>query len=41
MPEEAIYKEDLYFRTCLQKDTVAQGRRALGAGLEVSRSHNG
>jgi len=41
MPEEAICKEELYFRMCLRKDTVAGGRRAPGAGLEVSRSRNG
>jgi len=40
MPEEAIYKEELYFRMCLRKDTVAGGRRAPGASLEVSKSYN-
>jgi hypothetical protein len=28
MPEEAICKEELYFRMCLRKDTVVGGRRA-------------
>jgi len=41
MPEEAIYKEELYFRMCLRKDTVARGRHAPGAGSKVSRSRNG
>jgi hypothetical protein len=41
MPEEAICKEELYFRMCLQKDTVAGGKHAPRAGLEVSKSRNG
>jgi len=41
MPEEAIYKEELYFQMCLRKDTVAGGTRAPRAGSKVSRSRNG
>jgi len=41
MPEEAIYKEELYFWMCLRKDTVVGGRRAPRAGSEVSKSRNG
>jgi hypothetical protein len=41
MPKEAICKEELYFRMCLRKDTVVGGRRAPGAGSEVSKSRNG
>jgi len=41
MLEEAISKEELYFRMCLRKDTVAGGRCAPGAGSEMSKSRNG
>jgi hypothetical protein len=41
MPEEAIYKEELYFWMCLRKDTVVGRRRAPGAGSKVNRSRNG
>jgi len=33
MLEEAICKEELYFRMCLRKDMVARGRRAPGGTL--------